>query len=163
MNIEFLKSETCIIILLLLNIILIFFTIFNFIKYNLLNKRYKSFMKKLSRSTNIEEALKEYMDKVNIVKEEQKEILENIKGIEQELALCTKKVGLVRYNAFKDTGSDLSFALAMLDSNNNGVILNGIYSREMSNIYAKNVKEGKATTKISEEEEQALREAMKIS
>jgi len=162
MNLEFLRSETCMIILLLLNIILILLTVFNFIKYNLLNKRYKTFMKKLSRSTNIEEILKDYMEKVNIVKEEQKEILENIKGIEQELALCTKKVGLVRYNAFKDTGSDLSFALAMLDSNNNGVILNGIYSREMSNIYAKNVKEGKSASKLSEEEEQALKEAMKI-
>ncbi len=162
MNLEFLKSETCIIILLLSNIILIILTIFNFIKYNLLNKRYKAFMKKLSRSTNVEESLKEYMEKVNQVKEDEKEILENIKGIEQELAICTKKVGLVRYNAFKDTGSDLSFALAMLDSHNNGVILNGIYSREMSNIYAKNVKEGKSISKLSEEEEQALKEAMKI-
>ena len=162
MNLEFLKSETCIIILLLSNIILVILTICNFIKYKTLNKRYKAFMKKLSRSSNIEESLKEYLEKVNLIKEEQKEVIESIKGIEQELALCTKKVGLVRYNAFKDTGSDLSFALAMLDSNNNGVILNGIYSREMSNIYAKNVKEGKSTSKLSEEEEQALREAMKI-
>jgi len=119
-------------------------------------------MKKLSRTTNIEEVLKEYLEKVNVVRENQKEILGNIKGIEQELAICTKKVGLVRYNAFKDTGSDLSFALALLDGNNNGVILNGIYSREMSNIYAKSIKEGKATSKLSEEEEQALRKAIKI-
>jgi len=161
MNSEFLKSETCIIILLMSNIILILLTIFNFIKYNILNKRYKSFMGKLSKSTNIEETLKEYMEKINIVKENEREILDNIKEIEQELALCTKKVGLVRYNAFKDTGSDLSFALAMLDGHNNGIILNGIYSREMSNIYAKNIKEGKSTSKLSEEEEQALREAMR--
>ena len=162
MNLEFLKSETCIIILLLSNIILMILTVFNFIKCNLLNKRYKVFMKKLSRTTNIEEVLKEYLEKVNVVRENQKEILGNIKGIEQELAICTKKVGLVRYNAFKDTGSDLSFALALLDGNNNGVILNGIYSREMSNIYAKSIKEGKATSKLSEEVEQALRKAIKI-
>jgi len=162
MNIEFLKSETCIIILLLSNIILILLTICNFVKYTILNKRYKAFMKKLSRSTNIEETLKSYMDKVNLVKENEKELLENIKGIEQELTGCIKKVGLVRYNAFKDTGSDLSFALAMLDGKNNGVILNGIYSREMSNIYAKNVKEGLSTSKLSEEEEEALKKALQI-
>ena len=67
---------------------------------------------------------------------------------------------MVRYSAFKDTGSDLSFALAMLDDNNNGVILNGIYSREMSNIYAKQVTNGTAVNKLSEEEKEALQKAL---
>ena len=67
---------------------------------------------------------------------------------------------MVRYSAFKDTGSDLSFALALLNDNNDGVLLNGIYSREMSNIYAKQVKEGKTNNKLSEEEEQALEIAL---
>ena len=75
---------------------------------------------------------------------------------------CIQKVGIVRYNAFKDTGSDLSFALALLDENNDGVVLNGIYSREMSNIYAKPVKNGKSSYTISEEEQQAINDAIKI-
>lgn len=67
---------------------------------------------------------------------------------------------MVRYSAFKDTGSDLSFAIALLNDNNDGVILNGIYSREMSNIYAKQIKEGKTNSKLSEEERQALEIAL---
>jgi len=47
------------------------------------------------------------------------------------------KVGVVRYNAFDDVGSDLSFSIALLDDNDNGVVISGIYSRESSTTYAK--------------------------
>ena len=73
---------------------------------------------------------------------------------------CIQKIGIVRYSAFKDTGSDLSFALALLDENNDGVVLNGIYSREMSNIYAKPIQNGKSTYTVSEEETQAISKAI---
>ena len=71
-----------------------------------------------------------------------------------------QKVGFVRYNAFKDTGSELSFALAILNRNNTGIILNGIYSRETSNIYAKSIENGKSEYRLSEEETIALNEAL---
>ena len=54
----------------------------------------------------------------------------------------------------------MSFALALLNDNNDGVLLNGIYSREMSNIYAKQVNGGKTNTKLTEEEKQALEIAL---
>lgn len=159
---NFLSVEHGIIILILLNIILIVLYIINIIQYNYLNKKYKKFMKSLSGSTNIEQSLSEYLKKVNNVKDEQLEIIENIKCMKEDLNKCIQKIGMVRYNAFKDTGSDLSFALALLDMENNGVVLNGIYSREMSNIYAKNIVNGKCTYKLSEEEEKAVIEAMKL-
>ena len=56
----------------------------------------------------------------------------------------------------------MSFALALLDANNNGVVLNGIYSREMSNIYAKPVISGKSTYTITEEEKEAINKAINI-
>ena len=70
---------------------------------------------------------------------------------------------MVRYSAFKDTGSDLSFAVAMLDENNDGVVFNGIYSREMSNIYAKPVKNGVSEYTLSEEEKEAIRRAIEMN
>ena len=70
---------------------------------------------------------------------------------------------MVRYSAFKDTGSDLSFAVAMLDENNDGVVFNGIYSREMSNIYAKPVKNGVSEYTLSEEEKEAIRRAIEAN
>ena len=71
-----------------------------------------------------------------------------------------KKCGIYKYNAYKDTGSDLSFTLALLNENNDGVVLNGIYSRDMSNIYAKPVKGGKSQYKITDEEKKALDRAI---
>ena len=54
----------------------------------------------------------------------------------------------------------MSFSLALLDEYNTGVVLNGIYSREMSNIYAKPIKEGKSSYTLSEEEKEAIRKAI---
>ena len=70
------------------------------------------------------------------------------------------KVGIVRYSAFRDTGSDLSFTLALLNKHNDGVVLNGIYSREMSNIYAKPIKNAESTYTLSNEEKQAIQKAL---
>ena len=91
---------------------------------------------------------------------ENKEIIQYCEDLNKELAKTIRKVGIVRYNAFKDTGSDLSFALALLNDNNDGVVLNGIYSREMSNIYAKPIKAGKSKYTISEQEQEAIDKAI---
>ena len=100
------------------------------------------------------------MYRVDRVEKQNAEILLNINNIEKYIAKCIQKVGMVRYSAFKDTGSDLSFALALLDENNDGVVLNGIYSREMSNIYAKPVEKAESKHTLSEEERQAIEKAV---
>lgn len=130
------------------------------IKFVSLNKRYKEFMKKIGNGKNIEEDLENYMYRVERVEKQNAEIKGFIEAMDKNMANCIQKIGIVRYNAFKDTGSDLSFALAMLDEKNNGIVLNGIYSREMSNIYAKPVENGKSKYTISEEEQEAIQKAM---
>ena len=117
-------------------------------------------MKKIGNGKNIEEDLENYMHRVNRVEKQNVEIKEVIESINKNMKNCIQKIGIVRYNAFKDTGSDLSFALAMLDEKNNGVVLNGIYSREMSNIYAKPVENGVSKYTISDEEKEAIRRAI---
>ena len=160
MMINFLKTETFLIIIAGVNILLLILYISNLFKLKKINKNYKTFMKKLGNGNNIEEILKKYIQKVEEVDGKNKEIMEYCNRLEKDISLCIKKIGMVRYSAFKDTGSDLSFALALLNEKNDGVILNGIYSREMSNIYAKQVKEGKTNNKISEEEDKALQIAI---
>ena len=96
-------------------------------------------MNKLGNGNNLEEMMKEYIKRVEIVETKNNEIMEYCKVIDDNIKRCSQKMGIVRYNAFKDTGSDLSFALAILDDHNNGVVLNGIYARDSSNIYAKPV------------------------
>ena len=157
---EFIKTDTFLITLGLLCILLTIFFIVLIVKFNKLNKRYNNFIKKMSKGNNFEETLNVYMNKVNNVCNQNGEIIEYCKKLENNISKCIKKVGIVRYNAFKDTGSDLSFTLALLNEENTGVVLNGIYSREMSNIYAKPIKNGKSTYTVSEQEQEAINKAI---
>lgn len=128
-----------------------------------LKNKYNKFMKKIGNGKNIEEDLENYMYRVERVERQNAEIISYCKNLDDEVAKCIQKVGMVRYSAFKDTGSDLSFAVAMLDENNDGVVFNGIYSREMSNIYAKPVKNGVSEYTLSEEEKEAIRRAIEAN
>lgn len=141
-------------------VVLLIGVIYLTIKVIYLDKKYKKFMKKLGESENLEEDLENYMYKVERVEKQNAEILGSIDTIKKDQRQCIQKVGIVRYSAFQDTGSDLSFTLALLDENNNGIVLNGIYSREMSNIYAKPIENGKSTYTLSEEEQQAINKAI---
>ena len=158
--IEILRSDMSVLIMAVVMIVLLVIVIVMIAKFSSLNRRYKNFMRKIGDGKNLEEDLENYMYKVNKVVTQNNEISNKIKNIQEDLSKCIKKVGIVRYNAFKDTGSDLSFTLALLDDNNDGVVLNGIYSREMSNIYAKPVKNGKSDYTVSEEEAQAIKNAI---
>lgn len=157
---EIIKTDTFLLMLVGIMILLLIGFVIILVKFSKLNKKYKNFMQKLGNGKNVEEDLENYMYRVDRVEKQNTEIFSQIKNLENDLTKCIQKVGIVRYNAFQDTGSDLSFTLALLDENNNGVILNGIYSREMSNIYAKPVENGKSTYTLSEEETQAIEKAM---
>lgn len=157
---DFLRTDTFLIVISVILCILIIAFIVLLVKLFSINKKYKTFINKLGNGNNIEEDLENYMYRVERVEKQHAEIRGLINTIDTNMTNCIQKIGIVRYNAFKDTGSDLSFALAMLDEKNNGVVLNGIYSREMSNIYAKPVENGKSTYTISEEEQQAIQKAI---
>lgn len=154
------NSEYFLLGILIAVVVLFFLMIFLCYKYSKLQKNYNRFIKKVGNGENIQEDLENFMYKVDKVEKQNAEILGNCSQLSNELEKCIQKIGIIRYNAFKDTGSDLSFALAMLDDKNNGVVLNGIYSREMSNIYAKPVENGKSSYKLSEEEKMAIDKAI---
>ena len=158
--IEFLRTDTFLLIMGVVLCLLIIGFIIMIARLSSINKKYKTFLKKLGDGKDIEEDLENYMYRVERVEKQHAEIKGIIDAIDANLTHCIQKIGMVRYNAFKDTGSDLSFALAMLDEKNNGVVLNGIYSREMSNIYAKPVENGKSKYTLSEEEQMAIQRAV---
>ncbi len=83
--------------------------------------------------------------------------------IQKEGLLHIQKIGLVRFNPFKDTGGDQSFILSLVDGNDTGVIISGLYARTGTRWYAKRVIKGKSTEhELSEEEKKALKENFKI-
>ncbi len=78
--------------------------------------------------------------------------------IEQSELLHIQKVGLLRFNPFKDTGGDQSFIIALVDAKDTGVVISGLYSRLGTRWYAKKVLTGKGVDhELSEEEKEALR------
>ena len=158
--IEFLRTDSYLILLATMIIILFVGFIILLVNNVKMNNKYKNFMKKLGNGKNIEEDLENIMYKVDRVEKQNAEIMNFCKGLDEDLSKCIQKVGIVRYSAFKDTGSDLSFAVALLDENNDGVVFNGIYSREMSNIYAKPVEKGNSKYTLSNEELQAIDRAI---
>lgn len=158
--IDFLKTDIYLIISAILNIIFLIFLIISFIEIKNTKKEYKLFMKKLGKGNNIEEMLNKHLDKVEFVQKQNEEILDYCRKIDTNFAKTISKVGIVRYSAFRDTGSDLSFTLALLNKHNDGVVLNGIYSREMSNIYAKPIKNAESTYTLSNEEKEAIKQAL---
>lgn len=154
------NSETLIIAIIVINLMLLILYILNNIKLSKLRKNYSSFMSKLGNGNNIYEMLEKYVSQVDKIDSENKEIKDYCAKLDNKVKNDIHKIGIVRYNAYKDTGSNLSFALCMLNEFNNGVVFNGIYSRDTSNIYCKTITNGKSEYALSKEEEEAIKEAI---
>ena len=124
--IEFIRTDVFLLGIAGINIILLILFISNNIKLRRVKKEYKNFMIKLGNGNNIDEMLKSYISKVEELTEKSQELTSYCNNLEKDISKCIQKTGIVRYSAFKGVGSDLSFALALLDENNSGVVLNGI-------------------------------------
>lgn len=86
-------------------------------------------------------------------------------ALQRELETSTgrslQKVGVVRFNPFQDSGGDQSFAIALLDQRGSGVVVSSLHGRAETRIFAKQVTNGRSTHSLSDEEQQAIREALK--
>ncbi|HET7083020.1 MAG TPA: DUF4446 family protein, partial [Candidatus Limnocylindria bacterium] len=69
-------------------------------------------------------------------------------------------IGMVRFNPFEDTGSDQSFAIALLDDRRDGIVLSSLHGRGQTRVFAKPVEGGESTHQLSDEEAQAIRVAI---
>lgn len=81
--------------------------------------------------------------------------------LETNLSFCVQKLGYVKYNAFQDSASELSFSICLLDKFNNGVLLSVIHGREQSVSYGKMIKNGESQAPLSEEEQSAVEKAIR--
>ena len=124
---EFVKADNFLIFSFFLNIILLILVLFCIYKILKISKEYTFFMKKIGNGNDLDKLLKEYLKDVKEVKKDNSEIKTYYTKLDHDVNACIQKIGLVRYNAFKDVGSDLSFAIALLDNNDNGVVFNGLY------------------------------------
>lgn len=79
---------------------------------------------------------------------------------EKILETTIRKVGVVRFNPFKNTGGDQSFAIALLNLSDSGIVISSLYLREGTRIYAKPIEQAKSKYPLSAEEEEAIKKAM---
>ncbi len=124
-----------------------------------LKKRYRKMMTGVD-GANLERMLIGHIDEVKQVVEENQRIDAENQRISALLQRAITRVGVVRFRAFDDMGSDLSYAVALLDAENNGVILSSIFGREDSRSYVKPIQAGQSSYTLTEEEQQALHQAM---
>ena len=81
--------------------------------------------------------------------------------LESAARLALQRVGVIRYNPFQDSGGDQSFALALLDHAGTGIVISSLHGRAETRIFAKHIENGRSTHSLSEEEQQAIRAALR--
>ena len=129
------------------------------IKYRKLSNSYNFFMKG-KRGENLEGVIFKITEEIKKLKFEDKENKDAIRVINKNLRAAYQKFGVVKYNAFKGMGGNLSFAFAMLDYTNTGYILNSVHSREGCFVYVKVVDRGQTEVLLGAEEKEALEQAL---
>ena len=152
-------SSYIIIGLCILTIILIITVIVCIVKINKLNRSYDRFMRGKDTET-LEDFIIDISEEVRRLQEEDRGAKDTIRSINRNLRASYQKFGLVRYNAFKGMGGNLSFAMAMLDYTNSGFVLNSVHSREGCYLYLKRVDMGQTDGPLGNEEKEAVEQAL---
>ena len=83
--------------------------------------------------------------------------------LEDRTRRSLQHIGLVRFNPFEDTGSDQSFAIALLDDARDGIVISSLHGRSNTRVFAKPVSGGESAHALSDEETQAIRIALEGS
>jgi lysozyme family protein len=109
---------------------------------------------------DIEKLLINQINQLEVTEGQIKNLNEKYFKLDKKLENAFQKVGLVRYNAFNDLGGNLSFAIALLNSKNDGFLINGIHGREGSYTYVKTIENGQPSAQVSNEEKEALKQAI---
>jgi hypothetical protein len=125
-----------------------------------LKKRLDNLTSGLSED-NLEDIVQKYIIMLRNCEDDIEKMHQEFDVIRKETSKFFKKVGIVRFQAFKDTGGDQSFALAMLDEANNGFLISSLHGRGFAKIYAKEIIDGNSENyKLTDEEEKAIERAI---
>ena len=109
---------------------------------------------------SLESTLHATLDKVGALSSSVESLKSRATVIEAVQKKAVQQTGLVRYNPFEDTGGNQSFAVALLDADGDGVVVSSLHARQNTRVYAKAIVGGRSEAALSEEEGEALRNAM---
>lgn len=126
------------------------------VKLSRLNRRYQKLMQG-SDGLNLEGLLEKHMEEMRLSVGRVNQLQQQQDDCNLKLQRALQHVGVVRFNAFHDMGGDLSFAIALLDGRENGVVLSSLFGRSDSRIYAKPIESGQSAYLLTTEEKEAVR------
>ena len=129
------------------------------LKYDRLKNSYASFMRGKD-GKNLEESILTKFSELDGIAKIIKQNRADVKEMYRRTEHCIQKCGIVKYDAFNEMGGKRSFALALLDSDNTGWIMNAMHSREGCYTYVKEILKGESYVELSEEEAEALDRAI---
>lgn len=109
---------------------------------------------------SLEDIIISYLERVESLEEGEEITRAALNAIKDNLKITYQKTGLVKYDAFREMSGALSYSLALLDKENNGVLISSMYSREGCYTYAKEIIKGESKINLSEEEAEALKQAV---
>jgi hypothetical protein len=112
-----------------------------------------NFGKNKEEPKNIEELLAQFKK----LKNDLRVISEELADLKKQNRFAVQKVGIVRFNPFREVGGDQSFSLALLDENEDGAVITSHYTRKENRIYGKPIKAGQSEYPLSEEEREAIK------
>lgn len=124
-------------------------------KYGRLKASYDMFMLG-KKGKNLEEQFAGVFEDIAALKAISEKNKKDIKKIIINLKETYQRVGIVKYDAFKEMGGKLSFSIAMLNDNSTGFILNSVHSSDGCYVYTKEIIEGECAISLGEEEKKAL-------
>ena len=145
-----------------ISLLLLILVIIQMFQIGSLKKKYKKFMGGKDVKS-LEKQIEKIFEDNRYIKELSGENKKDIRTINKELEMCFNKVGIVKYDAFNQMGGMLSFSIALLNEKDNGFILNSVHSTEGCYTYIKEIKSGSCEIDLSNEEKNALSQAMKKS
>ena len=142
-----------------ISLVLLIMVIIQMIQIGSLKKKYKRFMGGKDVKS-LEKQLEKIVEDNKYILDLSDDNKKDIRTIIREKELCFNKVGIVKYDAFKQMGGMLSFSLALLNEKDNGFIINSVHSSEGCYSYIKEIKAGLCDIDLSNEEKEALSKAM---
>ena len=142
-----------------LTLLLLVTVIICIVKIRKLYRSYDYFMRGKDAET-LEDMIIRQMEDIIELKAEDRSNKDSIRTINKNIRASYQKFGMVKYNAFKGMGGNLSFAFALLDYTNTGFVLNSVHSREGCYLYLKEVDRGQTEVLLGSEEKEALEQAL---
>jgi hypothetical protein len=159
MNVPNLNLQNIILGLALLQLLSLIIIIFLWVAlFNVKRKMKRLF--KGSKIVSLEDLIIQNQEKIHTLQGDIKRNQDEVKQLHLNLAKQNGRLGVVRYNAFSEQGSDLSFSIAMIDDHKTGVVITGIHNREQTYMYAKPINEGESSYTLSPEEKNAIQKAI---